>query len=99
MKKIVRLTESDLSSIVKKVLREQDEYSLLNVPEEYDQVIADLGKNPSPKDVMELWNDLFQGDVPYLDDFEGGMFINEEGDEISPEQAYMEMDDYMKDEY
>ena len=98
-KRIVKLTENDLNRLVKKVIKEQEEYSLLNVPDQYDQVIADVGKNPSPEDVMELWNDLFDGDAPYLEDFDNGVFINEDGDEVSPEQVYMEMDDYMKDEY
>ena len=98
-KRIVKLSENDLNRLVKKVIKEQEEYKLLNVPEEYDQVIADVGKNPSPEDVMELWNDLFDGDAPYLEDFDNGVFINDDGDEVSPEQAYMEMDDYMKDEY
>ncbi len=99
MGKIVKLTENDLTRIVKKVIKEQDNHMLLNVSDEYDQVVADLGKNPSPGDVMELWNDLFDGDAPYLEDFDNGVFINEDGDEVSPEQVYMEMDDYMKDEY
>jgi hypothetical protein len=98
-KRIVKLSENDLNRLVKKVIKEQEEYKLLNVPEEYDQVIADVDKNPSPEDVMELWNGLFDGDAPYLEDFDNGVFINEDGDEVSPEQAYMEMDDYMKDEY
>lgn len=57
MKKIVRITESDLNRIVKKVLNEQ----------KYGQTIV-MSNDPSVKEIRQAFNQYLKGKVPYTND-------------------------------
>jgi hypothetical protein len=87
MKKIIRLTESDLARIVKRVIKENEE-DTIHIPRKYNGVRMELGKNVNPQDIIEMYNDLVASEgesVPLVDYSEYGtesMFYNEEDDEI-----------------
>ena len=57
MKKIVRITESDLNRIVKKVLNEQ----------KYGQTIV-MSNDPSVKEIRQTFNEYLKEKVPYTND-------------------------------
>ena len=84
MKKIIRLTESDLTRIVKQVIKENDE-DMIRIPSMYDGVRMELGKRANPQDIIKMYNELVEEGTTLVDYSEygtEGMFYNEEGDEI-----------------
>ncbi len=84
MKKVIRLTESDLTRIVRRVINENDE-SMIRIPRKYDGVRMELGNSVSPEDIIEMYNGLVEEGTPLVDYSEygtEGMFYNEEGQEI-----------------
>jgi hypothetical protein len=84
MKKIIRLTESDLARIVKRVIKENEEGTIY-IPRTYDGVRMELGKRANPQDIIEMYNELVEEGTTLVDYSEygtEGMFYNEEGDEI-----------------
>jgi hypothetical protein len=84
MKKIVRLTESDLTRIVKRVINENKE-GMIRIPSMYKGVRMELGKRANPQDIIEMYNELVEEGSTLVDYSEygtEGMFYNEEGDEI-----------------
>ena len=87
MKKIIRLTERDLTRIVKRVIKENEE-DTIHIPRKYDGVRMELGKQVNPQDIIEMYNELVASEgeaIPLLDYSEygtEGMFYNEENDEI-----------------
>jgi hypothetical protein len=85
MKKTVRLTESDLTRIVKRVVIEQNEEGMIRIPSMYEGVRMELGKHANPQDVIDTYNELVEEGTTLVDYSEygtEGMFYNEEGDEI-----------------
>jgi len=84
MKKIVRLTESDLTRIVKRVIKENDE-DMIRIPSMYEGVRMELGKRANPQDVIDMYNELVEEGTTLVDYSEygtEGMFYNEEGNEF-----------------
>ena len=87
MKKIIRLTERDLTRIVKRVIKENDE-DMIRIPREYKGIRAEVGSKASPQDIIDMYNEVVasEGDAPFLVEYSEygteGMFYNEEGDEI-----------------
>jgi hypothetical protein len=87
MKKIIRLTEKDLTMIVKRVIKENKEDTIY-IPRKYNGVRMELGKNVNPQDIIEMYNELVASEgesVSLVDYSEYGtesMFYNEEDDEI-----------------
>jgi len=84
MKKIIRLTESDLTRIVKRVINENKK-DMIRIPSMYDGVRMELGKRANPQDIIEMYNELVEEGTTLVDYSEygtEGMFYNEEGDEI-----------------
>ena len=84
MKKIIKLTESDLTRIVKRVIKENEE-DTIHIPRKYDGVRMELGKRANPQDIIEMYNELVEEGTPLVDYSEygtEGMFYNEENDEI-----------------
>ena len=57
MKKIIRLTESDLTRIVKRVIKENDE-DMIRIPRMYEGVRMELGKRANPQDIIKMYNEL-----------------------------------------
>jgi hypothetical protein len=80
MKKIVRLTEFDLSRIVKRVMKENEEDNI-HIPSMYDGVRMELGKSANPQDIIEMYNELVE-EGSALVDYSDGTFRNENGDDI-----------------
>jgi hypothetical protein len=83
MKKIIRLTESDLTRIVKRVIKENEEDNI-HIPRKYNGVRMELGKSVNPQDIIEMYNELVasEGDAVPLEKYEDGYFWNEYMDEI-----------------
>jgi hypothetical protein len=83
MKKIVRLTESDLTRIVNRVIKENEE-DTIRIPRNYDGVRMELGKNVNPQDIIEMYNQLVasEGESVPLEKYEDGYFWNEFMDDI-----------------
>ncbi len=86
MKKIIRLTERDLTRIVKRVIKEQEEgKNTIYIPVHYDGVRMELGKNVDPQDIIDSYNELVEEGTPLVDYSEygtEGMFYNEDDEEI-----------------
>ena len=83
MRKIVRLTESDLTRIVKRVIKENEE-GMIRIPRKYNGVIMELGKSANPQDIIEMYNELVasEGESVPLEKYEDGYFWNEYMDDI-----------------
>ena len=84
MTKIIRLTESDLTRIVKRVIKESEE-NTIHIPRKYDGVRMELGKRAKPQDIIEMYNELVEEGTPLVDYSEygtEGMFYNEDDEEI-----------------
>ena len=82
MKKIVRLTESDLMRIVKRVIKENMGDDMISIPEDYSGVRMELGESAYPQDIIELYNYYVEEGVPLVSYYEDGFFTNVDGDEI-----------------
>ena len=79
MKKVVKLTESDLMRIVKRVIKENEGENMIRIPSNYSGVVMELGKSSTPEDIMNAYNtEVEEGLVSYSD----GVFYNEEDMEI-----------------
>jgi hypothetical protein len=84
MKKIIRLTESDLTRIVKRVVNENEE-DMIRIPSKYDGVRMELGKSVNPQDIIDMYNELVEDGTPLVDYSEYGtesLFYNEDDEEI-----------------
>jgi hypothetical protein len=84
MKKIIRLTESDLTRIVNKVIKEDNEEDNIHIPRKYNGVRMELGKSVNPQDIIEMYNELVasEGESVPLEKYEDGYFWNEYMDDI-----------------
>jgi hypothetical protein len=84
MKRIIRLTESDLTRIVKRVINE-DKKETITIPKKYSGVRMELGNNVTPKDIIDMYNELVasEGDSVRLEKYEDGYFWNEFMDDIT----------------
>ena len=80
MKKIVRLTESDLTRIVRRIIKENEE-GMIRIPTRYYGVRMELGKSANPQDIIEMYNELVEEGTPLVD-YTEGMFYNEDDEEI-----------------
>jgi hypothetical protein len=83
MRKIIRLTESDLTRIVKRLINEKKD--MIKIPKEYDGVRMELGNSASPEDIIDMYNELVasEGDSSRLEKYEDGYFWNDSMDEIT----------------
>jgi hypothetical protein len=84
MKKVIRLTESDLTRIVKRVIKENEEDNI-QIPRKYNGVRMELGKSVNPQDIIEMYNELVasEGDSVRLEKYEDDYFWNEFMDDIT----------------
>ena len=78
MKKI-RLTESDLIKIVKRVIKENKD--MIRIPREYSGVRMELGTRPTPEDIMDAYNTTVEEGTPLVS-YSDGVFYNEEDMDI-----------------
>ena len=83
MKKVIRLTESDLTRIVKRLINEKKD--MIKIPKEYDGVRTELGDSASPEDIIDMYNELVasEGDSSRLEKYEDDYFWNDSMDEIT----------------
>ncbi len=83
MKKIIRLTESDLTRIVKRVIKENEEDNI-HIPRKYKGIRAEVGSKASPQDIIEMYNEVVasEGESVPLEKYEDGYFWNEYMDDI-----------------
>jgi hypothetical protein len=81
MRKIIRLTESDLTRIVRRVIKENEE-GMIRIPRKYNGVRMELGKSANPQDIIEMYNELVEEGTALVDYSEEGMFYNEDDQEI-----------------
>ena len=84
----------------KQTIREMIDYEdnpqiRLFVPEEMEAAIMELGERPTPGTVIEVFNDMFEGDVSLLVDFNEDLFlfIDEDGEKLTPEDIYEMIND------
>ena len=84
MKKIVKLTESELMNIVKSVIKEEN--NIIKISQRYGHVINEVGTEASPEDIINMWNEYVRPDTlntsPMLVSYENKKFINEDGESI-----------------
>ena len=78
MKKI-RLTESDLIKIVKRVIKENKD--MIRIPREYSGVRMELGTRPTPEDIIDAYNTTVEEGTPLVS-YSDGVFYNEDNMEI-----------------
>lgn len=78
MKKI-RLTESDLIKIVKRVIKENKD--MIRIPREYSGVRMEIGTRPTPEDIIDAYNTTVEEGTPLVS-YSDGVFYNEEDMEI-----------------
>jgi len=78
------LKESDLTRIVKRVINE-DKKETITIPKKYSGVRMELGNNVTPKDIIDMYNELVasEGDSVRLEKYEDGYFWNEFMDDIT----------------
>jgi hypothetical protein len=109
MKKIVKLTESDLMRIVKRVINEEKEEkdNMIKIPKKFRALRNELGAEATPSDIKKFWNKYVlpdtMGDTPKLSSFEDGKFVNAKGKSlpvsaILDELNYAFSDDDEKDD-
>ena len=81
MKKIVRLTERDLTRIVKRVIKENEGENMIRIPKEYYGVRMELGTRPIPEDIIDAYNTTVEEGIPLVS-YSDGVFYNEEDMDI-----------------
>ena len=81
MARIIRLTEQDLTRLVRRVIKENEE-GMIRIPRKYNGVRMELGKSANPQDIIEMYNELVEEGTALVDYSEEGMFYNEDDQEI-----------------
>ena len=85
MKKVIRLTESDLARIVKRIIREGEEKTI-DIPKRFRHLRNEVGATATPNEIKKMWNQEVlpdtMGDTPKLTSFEDGKFVNANGKSI-----------------
>ena len=82
MKKVIRLTERDLTRIVKRVIKENEGENMIRIPKEYSGVVMELGKSSTPEEIMNAYNTTVEEGTPLVS-YSDGVFYNEDDEEIS----------------
>lgn len=79
---------------------EDDPQIRLFVPEEMEGAIMELGERPTPGTIIRVFNDMFQGDVSELVNFDENLFlfIDEDGEKLTPEDIYEMINDATQDD-
>ena len=90
MKKVVKLTERDLTRIVKRVIKENEGESMIRIPKEYYGVRMELGTRPIPEDIIDAYNTTVEEGIPLVS-YSDGVFYNEDDEEISVDAVLDEL--------
>ena len=75
----MRLTERDLTRIVKRVIKENKD--MIRIPKEYYGVRMELGTRPIPEDIIDAYNTTVEEGTPLVS-YSDGVFYNEEDMDI-----------------
>jgi hypothetical protein len=84
MKKIIKLTESDLMRIVKRVINEEKD-NMIKIPKDYKGVRKVLRKFSTPEDIMSEYNYRVDEATPLVSYSIDGFFVDENGEYIEVE--------------
>ena len=79
MKKVVRLTENDLTRIVKRVINEKKD--MIRITGDYSGAKHVLGSSASPEDIMDEYNNAVEEGIPLVS-YSDGVFYNQDDEEI-----------------
>ena len=97
MKKVVKLTESDLMRIVKRVIKENEGENMIRIPRRYEGVGTELGdekfkiaKFATPEEIMDAYNTTVEEGIPLVS-YSDGVFYNEEDMEIPVDEVLDEL--------
>ena len=85
MKKVVRLTESDLVKIVKRVIREnKHEDKGIFISKGFKGVRSEFGGEEyvSPQDIIKAYNDTVEEGTPLVEYLGKDMFLNDNDEEV-----------------
>jgi len=83
MKKVVRLTESDLVKIVKRVVKENRyEEKDIFISAGFKGVRNKVGETSSPQSIIELYNEYVEGGTPLVKYLGRDIFLNANDEEI-----------------
>lgn len=99
MKKIIKLTESDLTNIVKRVIKEKRNFNdplfRLFVPEEMNDLITQIGPHPTIQRVIDSYNDIMGDKSSPLVNFNEDLFLfySEDGEKFTPDEVFSELND------
>ena len=88
MKKVIRLTESDLLRLVKKVIKENKD--MISIPSQYGGVSMRFGDSISPKDIIDAYN-YYVEEGTSLVSYSDGFFLNEEDIDIPVNEVLDEL--------
>jgi hypothetical protein len=80
MKKTIKLTERDLTRLVGRIIREQEDDGKIRIPSQYGGVRMELGKEVSPEEIINSYNEIVDG-TPLVS-YSSGVFYNEEDQDI-----------------
>jgi hypothetical protein len=85
MKKITRLTESDLTRLVKRIISEGK--NDIKIPKKYKGLHSEVGSSTSANEIISMWNEYVFPDVmggaSKLSKYEDGKFHNKKGKSFS----------------
>ena len=79
MRKVVRLTESDLTKIVKRIINEKKD--MIRITGDYSGAKHVLGSSASPEDIMDEYNNAVEEGTPLVS-YSDGVFYNQDDEEI-----------------
>ena len=57
MKKVIRLTESDLARIIRRVINEGND-DIIKIPKKFKSLRMEIGDESTPSEIKKLWNNM-----------------------------------------
>ena len=77
MKKVIRLTESDLMNLIKRVIKEnRHEEKDIFISKGFKGVRNKVGETASPQSIIELYNEYVEGGTPLVKYLGRDIFLN-----------------------
>jgi hypothetical protein len=94
MKKVIRLTESDLVKIVKRVIKEnRHEEKDIFISAGFKGVRDYVGKTASPQSIIELYNETVEADAALVKYLGRDIFLNTNDEEVDKYTVLEDLDD------